>query len=67
MYKGLKALITRPTGNTALDRFQRDVVDAFKSFVLSVFDHKNEGLVPRPPKGITPHTKVLWDDGWGDP
>jgi hypothetical protein len=67
MYKKLKDIIARPTGNVALDKFQQDVVAAFKSFLLTVFDANNDGLVPAPPKHTTPHTLVLWDDGWHTP
>ena len=67
MYKAFKAILTRPTGDPALDKFQRDVVEALKGFVLTVYNELNDGLVPAPPKNITAHTMVLWDDGWAVP
>lgn len=67
MYKPFKAILTRPTGIALLDKFQRDVVEALKNFVLTVYNERNDGLVPAPPKNTTPHTLVLWDDGWGVP
>ena len=62
MYKPFKAIITRPTGIALLDKFQRDVVEALKSFVLTIYDRVNSGLVP-PPK-TTGNQQILFDDGW---
>lgn len=67
MYKPFKALLTRPTGIALLDKFQRDVVDALKNFLLTTYSELEPGLVPAPPKDITAHTMVLWDDGWAVP
>ena len=66
MYKPFKALLTRPTGVVLIDKFQRDVVEAIKAFALTVYNNLNDGLVPAP-KVQTPHTLVLWDDGWAVP
>ena len=67
MYKPFKAVLTRPTGIPLLDKFQRDIVEALKNFLLTEYNELNSGLVPAPPPKTTPHTLVLWDDGWGTP
>ena len=66
MFKPFKILLTRPTGIPLLDKFQRDVVESLKAFVLTLYDNNNSGLVPAP-KVTTAHTKILWDDGWAVP
>lgn len=63
MYKGLKNVIFRPTGNVLVDKFQRDVIEALKAFLLSVYDKLNSGLVPAP--NTDDHTQILYDAGWG--
>lgn len=65
MFRGFKTPITRPTGLALLDKFQRDVVEAFKSFILTKFDKTNPGLVPAPT--TDDHSQILYDDGWGIP
>lgn len=62
-FSGFKRLILRPTGNVLIDKFQRDVIEALKAFVLTVYDKLNAGLVP-PPK-TNNHSQILYDAGWG--
>ena len=63
MYKSFKSILTRPVGDPLLDKFQRDVVEALKAFVLTNYSKDDTGLVPAP--GTNNHTQILYDAGWG--
>lgn len=62
MYIPFKALLTRPTGVVAIDKFQRDVVEAIKAFVLTIYSKLEKGLVPAP--GTDDNSQILFDTGW---
>jgi len=62
MYKTFKSILTRPVGDPLLDKFQRDVVDALKGFVLTSYSKNDVGLVPAP--GTDNGSQILFDYGW---
>ncbi len=57
----LKNIIARPTGESRIDLFQRDVVELLKQIVINVFTAAVDGLVPAPV--TVTGTKFLCDDG----